>query len=234
MNAANFLFKQLDLVIFDLAGTTLQIGNEIPEAFCEAFREHGILLSEREILDIRGYSKREAIAMLLEKHLGLQAAGMTETVHEGFLLLLNRIISNKNAEAIPGSEETFHWLKERKIRIALNTGFERSFAMPLLDSISWSGTVDAVVCGDEVPRGRPSPGLIIESMKRSGCSDASRVVTVGDTRADLEAAEKAGVRLSVGVLSGAHDAEQLKACPHDAIIPSVADLPGLLSLPNRP
>ena len=97
MNAANFLFKQLDLVIFDLAGTTLQIGNEIPEAFCEAFREHGILLSEREILDIRGYSKREAIAMLLEKHLGLQAAGMTETVHEGFLLLLNRIISNKNA-----------------------------------------------------------------------------------------------------------------------------------------
>jgi phosphoglycolate phosphatase-like HAD superfamily hydrolase len=50
----------------------------------------------------------------------------------------------------------------------------------------------------------------------------------------LEAARSAGVGLVVGVLSGAHDSEQLKALPSDVIIPSVADLPGLLSLKNRP
>ena len=229
MNAGKPLFKQLDLVVFDLAGTTLRIGDQIPEAFREAFREQGIMLSESEILDIRGRSKREAILVLLEKHFGLQATDMTEMVHERFLQLLDQAFSKKEVEAIAGSEETFHWLKERKLRIALNTGFERRFAMLLLERIDWIGIADAVVCGDEVPRGRPAPDLIIESMIRSGCSDASRVSVVGDTRADLEAAEKAGVRLAVGVLSGAHDEEQLKTCAHDAIIPGVIDLPELLS-----
>lgn len=65
--------------------------------------------------------------------------------------------------------------------------------------------------------------LILKAMERTGCTDASRVVAVGDTCYDLQAAHSAGV-LVVGVLSGAGDAEQLRAFPHYAIIPSVADL----------
>ena len=60
-------------------------------------------------------------------------------------------------------------------------------------------------------------------MERTGRTEASRVVAVGDTRYDLQAANSAGV-LAVGVLSGAGDEEQLRACPHYAIIPSVADM----------
>jgi phosphonatase-like hydrolase len=159
---------------------------------------------------------------------------MGDSVFESFQMLLQRMLRNGVAEAIPGSEDTFLWLRERGIRIALNTGLETILTMQLLEQMGWVSTVDAVVCGDQVPTGRPAPDLIIESMRRLDCRNPSRVVALGDTRADLEAARSAGVGLVVGVLSGAHDSEQLKALPSDVIIPSVADLPGLLSLKNRP
>ncbi|MDP7256993.1 MAG: HAD hydrolase-like protein [Candidatus Thalassarchaeaceae archaeon] len=234
MGAEGTLLERLDLVVFDLVGTTVIIGNQIPEAFAGAFQEHGIILSEWEILEIRGRSKREAISILLEKHVSPPSTSMGDSVFESFQMLLQRMLRNGVAEAIPGSEDTFLWLRERGIRIALNTGLETILTMQLLEQMGWVSTVDAVVCGDQVPTGRPAPDLIIESMRRLDCRNPSRVVALGDTRADLEAARSAGVGLVVGVLSGAHDSEQLKALPSDVIIPSVADLPRLLSLKNRP
>jgi phosphoglycolate phosphatase-like HAD superfamily hydrolase len=50
---------------------------------------------------------------------------------------------------------------------------------------------------------------------------------VGDTISDLQAAFNAGVRWSIGVLSGAHSESQLRSCPHGGIIPSVKDLPSV-------
>ena len=226
------LFEHLDLIVFDLAGTTLQIGDLIPKAFQGIFQEHGIRLTDSEVLGIRGLSKTKAIEMLLVKHLGPSSSKMTDTLHQGFLKLLEAMFAKEEVRVIPGSEETFQWLKEKKILFALNTGFERNFTLMLLERIGWSQIADTVVCGDEVPEGRPAPDLIFESMKRLNCQDSSRVAAVGDTQADMEAAEKAHVGLAIGVLSGAHSLKQLEACPHDRVIPSVKDLPKILSLPK--
>ncbi|HCP35317.1 MAG TPA: hypothetical protein DIT94_13065, partial [Deltaproteobacteria bacterium] len=59
------LFEHLDLIVFDLAGTTLQIGDLIPKAFQGIFQEHGIRLTDSEVLGIRGLSKTKAIEMLV-------------------------------------------------------------------------------------------------------------------------------------------------------------------------
>ena len=112
--------------------------------------------------------------------------------------------------------------------IALNTGIDRHIASLMLDSISWSGIADAVICGDDVNRGRPAPDLILKAMELTGCNYASRVLAVGDTCYDMQAAHNAGV-LAIGVLSGASNEKQLRAaCPHYAVIPSVADLQEVL------
>lgn len=92
---------------------------------------------------------------------------------------------------------------------------------------AWRGTVDAVVCGDEVPRGRPAPYLIFRAMEATGVDSVHHVATVGDTALDLRAGHHAGVRLDVGVLSGAHTRPQLEREPHTHLLPSVAALPGL-------
>ena len=67
-------------------------------------------------------------------------------------------------------------------------------------------------------------------MRRTRTKDVARVVAVGDTTADLYAANHAGVGHAVGVLSGGHPLEMLRQAPHDVIVESVADLPGVLQV----
>ena len=66
------LLDRIDLVVFDLAGTTLRVGDYVTGAFRQAFKESGVMLKSEEINAIRGRSKREALAILLQRHLGSQ------------------------------------------------------------------------------------------------------------------------------------------------------------------
>ena len=82
----------------------------------------------------------------------------------------------------------------------------------LLGRLGWAeGIVDAVVCGDDVTRGRPAPYLIFRAMEATGASSVHKVASVGDTTLDLQAGYNAGVRWNVGVLSGAHDRQSSRA-----------------------
>jgi len=69
--------------------------------------------------------------------------------------------------------------------------------------------VNAVICGDDVPLGRPAPFLIFRTMEATGVISVDRVMNVGDTVLDLQAGRNAGVGENIGVLSGAHSLAQL-------------------------
>ena len=55
----------LDLVIFDLAGTTVQDGGEVPDSFRAALAEHGIEVTADQLSAVRGSSKRQAVLHLV-------------------------------------------------------------------------------------------------------------------------------------------------------------------------
>jgi phosphonatase-like hydrolase len=130
---------------------------------------------------------------------------------------------------IGGAADTFAALRSRGIKVALNTGFDRTITELILRTVGWDrDTVDAVVCGDDVAAGRPAPYLIYRAMEATGTHRAREVVNLGDTALDLQAGDNAGVGLNLGVLSGAHRREQLERSPHDHLLASVADLPALL------
>ena len=83
------------------------------------------------------------------------------------------------------------------------------------------------MCGDDVALGRPAPFLIFRAMEQTGVVNVHRVMCVGDTVLDLQAGRNAGVRHVIGVLSGAHQKEQLEKEPHTRLIASVAALPSM-------
>ena len=135
---------------------------------------------------------------------------------------------SKGVQSIPGTLSTFDWLRGHGVKIALNTGFDRDITMLLLGALGWTkGVVDAVVCGDEVPQGRPAPYLIFRCMEATGTTSVHRVAVVGDTTLDLQAGHNAGVHWNIGVLSGAHSRQQLAGQPHSHLLASVSDLPGI-------
>jgi len=220
--------SELDLIVFDMVGTTVRASDQVPAAFQEAFEQVGVTLSEEEIQSVRGRSKREAISELLTHHLNAEDERRFATgVYSDFQRILIEHYEEHGVEPVEGAEETFAWLKTQDVKVALSTGFDRALADLVLRMIGWDKSIDVVVCNEDVPRGRPAPYLVFRAMEWANCECIYRVAAVGDTVSDLQAAFNAGVRWSIGVLSGAHSETQLKSCPHSEIIASVKELPSV-------
>jgi phosphoglycolate phosphatase len=213
-----------DLIVFDLAGTIVHDGGQVAQAFAGALAGEGLAVTPQRLSTIRGASKRQVIEDLLPR--GPDRAQRADHVYTEFRTRLAERLSDEPFTEIDGVAETFGWLARRSVRLALNTGFERAIALPVLATLGWDvGVFAAIVCADEVARGRPAPDLIQEAMMRIGVTRPDRVANVGDTAIDLRAAHAARVRWNIGVLSGAHSRAQLQDEPHTILLDSVADLP---------
>lgn len=209
------------LVIFDMAGTTVEDRGQVPAAFAAALSAAGITLTADELTRVRGASKRRAIRQLLpaaERH-------RADEIYAAFRQDLARRYQADGVRSIAGAEDIFRRLRGKGAKVALTTGFDRAIAVLILSALGWTRTtVDALVCSDDVDRGRPAPDIILVAMKLTGVSEPSQVASIGDTALDLEAAARAGVKWNIGVLSGAHSRETLERAPHTHIINSIADL----------
>ena len=215
------------LAVFDMVGTTVRAGEEVPMAFFEAFRRSGIELSDEAVSEIRGRSKAEAIASIAAAHIGddPNIGETVGTIYATFQQLLRESYA-KNAIAVPGARRVLDGLKDAGVRVVLSTGLDRITADRLLQGLDWSDAgFSGIVTGDDVRRGRPAPDLIHEAMRLVGESESRAVLAVGDTVSDLDAAHAAGVGWNIGVLTGAHSHDRLCGRPHSAILDSVADLP---------
>jgi phosphonatase-like hydrolase len=220
--------KDIELVIFDMAGTTIEDTGQVPEAFTTVLHSHGIDITDEALRAVRGASKREAIRYFLEQQStagDLDLSARTEHIFAEFRQCLATIYADRGIRAIPGATDTFARLHQLGVKVALNTGFDRVITELILQAVGWEkDTVDAIVCGDDVQQGRPAPYLIFHAMEMAGVISVQRVANVGDTVLDLQAGRNAAVRWNIGVLSGAHSKEQMEREEHTHLLPSVATL----------
>ncbi len=228
--------EELELVVFDLAGTTIEDRGEVAQGFVEVLAAHGIPVAEEALRAVRGSSKREVIHRFVEqRYPGRRAdlAARSEQIFQELRAHLARVYQDQGVKAIPGAVEVFHWLHRRGIKVAFNTGFDQAITEILLRALGWEKDIaDAVVCSDDVVCGRPAPYMIFHAMEATRVTSVHRVASVGDTANDLQAGWHAGVRWNLGVLTGAHRREQLEQAPHTHLLPSVAALPALVQLPG--
>jgi phosphonatase-like hydrolase len=215
-----------ELVVFDMAGTTVEDLGQVPDAFTAALAEHGISVTREQLNGVRGASKRQAVLHFVPA--GPEQARRAEAAYASFREHLSRRYRSEGVRPVPGAVLAIRSLRERGVRVALNTGFDRETTGQLIGALGWAeGMVDAIVCGDDVAEGRPAPYLIFRAMEATGASSVHRVANVGDTILDLRAGYNAGVRWNVGVLTGAHHRQLLESAPHTHLLPSVAELPNL-------
>ena len=221
----------IELVVFDMAGTTVHDGDAVNASFRAALMAVGIAVDPAIVNTVMGLPKPEAIRILLAHSGRSLAEAEVQAIHDDFVRRMSHYYEvDPSVREVPGAAAVFAALRQKGIKVALNTGFSRAIANVLLGRLGWHcpTVIDAVVTSDEVPRGRPHPDMIQHLMARLGIRDAGRVAKVGDTKADLEEGINAGCGLVIGVTSGSFTRQQLQVCPHSHIVETVAEVPELV------
>jgi phosphonatase-like hydrolase len=223
----------IELVVFDIAGTTVADNGNINDFFRKAFSNEGIIVGEDDINEVMGYRKREAVQIIIDKYIPdlRNKSTIVDNIHEDFTKQMVKFYETyEGLSPLPFAEKVFLELQDNKIKVALNTGFTKVITAPILKRLGWDTApfIDAVICSDEVPEGRPYPYMIEQLMQKLHISYPENVAKVGDTKVDIEEGQNAGCGMVVAVTTGAYTKEQLVKCQPDHIIDSLQLLPSLI------
>jgi len=222
---------QFQLVVFDVAGTTVLDGDAVVDCLKAALDSH-VRVSVQDVRDVMGLPKPLAIRQLLASSGSVPGDALDRTVegaHQDFrAALIARYREGPALAPAPGALRVFATLRKAGIRVALDTGFSRDILDAVLSRLGWADgtTVDFSIASDEVERGRPYPDLIHRAMALADVVDAGRVAKVGDTPVDVQEGLAAGCGLVVGVTYGTHTRGQLER----AGVQVIDSLPDLLPL----
>ncbi len=251
----------LQAVIMDLAGTCVDFGSLAPiQAFLQLFRNEGIDVSETEAREPMGTEKREHIRSLLamprirsqwlETHGKAPEAVDVDRLYEAFLPLQTAAIAER-ATLIPGALALQDLLREKGIRLGVNTGYSRDMVNVMLPGLADQGFMpESVVVATEVPAGRPAPHMSLKNALELGIGAVQACVKVDDTGTGIEEGLNAGMWTVAVVASGnsvglseaqfyalpENDREALLARGRQAmarsaahyVIDSIQDLPGVI------
>ena len=205
--------KDIEAVIFDWAGTTVDYGCMAPvQAFVRAFEKFGITPTEEEVRKPMGMLKRDHVKTMLnmdrihQEWIRVHGTDFTEADVEavyqesesGILGILDGY-----AEPKPYVVNTVKALRDAGIRIGSTTGYtDEMMAIVAPKAAELGYAPDCWYSPNSVRNmGRPYPYMIFRNMETLGVHSVANVIKVGDTVSDIKEGISAGV-ITVGVVEG--------------------------------
>jgi phosphonatase-like hydrolase len=223
--------KEIEMVVFDMAGTTINEQNIVYKSLHKSINKFGIDVSLELVLAVgAGKEKHQAIKDILA-HLHIIDTEKSQLMFQDFKQLLDQEYLVFTVIPIEGVETVLDNLRKDGIKIVLNTGYSSKVANTLLRKLNWKKgeQYDALITADDVERGRPFPDMILKAMQLFGIVDASKVLKAGDSAIDIEEGKNAKCGITIGVLSGAQTRSQLEIVKPDYILNSLASLYSIVS-----
>ncbi len=224
----------VELIVFDLAGTTVKENFDVQRTLKNAFKKIDIEISIEQASQVMGIPKPIAIRQLLEsiKHPSI-STDLIQSIHADFVN--NMILFYKNDRTVEENEgvsETFQKLKDCGIKVIVDTGFDRPIVDALLQRLAWQENklIDGSVTSDEVAHGRPHPDMIFKAMEISGVTNVKNVAKIGDTASDMQEGNAAGCGWVIGITTGAFSAEQLAKEKYTHLITKIPEVLSIFGL----
>ncbi|MFJ6717819.1 phosphonatase-like hydrolase [Streptomyces sp. NPDC091259] len=221
-----------DLVVLDMAGTTVRDGGLVERAFERAAERMGVEPGSAEhaaklryVRDTMGESKISVF-----RHL-FGTEKLARRANSAFEEAYGELVGAGLIAPVPGAAEAIAELRADGRTVVLTTGFARVTQDAILDALGWRDLADLTLCpADAGGRGRPYPDMVLAAFLRTGAvADVRQTVVVGDTAYDMLSGVRAGAGIVAGVLTGAHDREALTGNGATHVLDSVAELPALLA-----
>lgn len=220
------MLQHIKMVVFDMAGTTVDEQNVVYKTLQKAINEYEVEVDLDTVLAHgAGKEKHQAIKDVL---IFLQSDKLndSEVIFENFKKMLDKAYKDLDVKPIEGVENVLLKLRQDEKIVVLNTGYNREVATNLLLKLKWNKGVhyDMLITASDVELGRPHPEMIQKAMKTFNIEDPSVVVKAGDSAIDIEEGKNANCGITIGVLSGAQNKEQLEELQPTYILNSLAEL----------
>jgi len=222
--------KTIELIVFDLAGTTVKDNRDVHRVLKDTLAKYDVDISLEDANAVMGIPKPVAIRQLLSERLDADRPVTDEWIDEIHKVFVSDMIEFYRTDNSVGEKDgvstLFRKLKERNLKVVVDTGFDRPITNALLERLGWQrdGLIDASITSDEVKRGRPYPDMIFKAMELTEVTSPSHVAKVGDTASDLKEGTSAGCGLVIGVTDGAFTRDMLQLEMHTHLIDKVTDV----------
>ncbi|MEU9853897.1 phosphonatase-like hydrolase [Streptomyces sp. NPDC047974] len=217
----------LDLVVLDMAGTTVADDGLVERAFTAAAERLGE--DPATMIDhVRATMGESKISVF--RHLLGGDETRARQANTAFEEAYGELVSEGLIAPVPGAAETIGELRGQGRTVVLTTGFARVTQDAILDALGWRDLADLTLCpADAGGRGRPYPDLVLAALLRTGAvDDVRRTAVAGDTSYDMLTGARSGAGIVAGVLTGAHGEHALKEHGATHVLASVADLPAAI------
>jgi len=223
---------QIQCVVFDMAGTTVNEDNIVYKTLQAAINHYNVPVDLNHVLLYgAGKEKFQAIKDIISNSpYELDEKAQIE-VFNYFLAQLDIAYTNFDVTPMPGAELVFAALKQSGVKVVLNTGYNRATAENLLKKLGWAEgqQIDLLVTASDVPHNRPMPDMILYAKNKLQIADTKQMVKIGDSCIDIEEGKNAGCLLNIGITTGAQTETQLMEAKPEYIVHSLSALLEILS-----
>ena len=129
----------IELVIFDIAGTTAQDDGLVVKAFQEAMIQEGVLRDSEELERMTNYVNETMGQRKIDVFRTLCNGNQTraERAHGRFILKYIEMVADGELVEISGVNQLFRELRRRGIGVALTSGFPRRIVDSIINALNW-------------------------------------------------------------------------------------------------
>jgi HAD superfamily hydrolase (TIGR01509 family) len=178
-----------DGVLLDIDGTIVDSNAAHASAWVDAFSAHGRRVSFdriRPLIGVGGDKLLQSVASLDHD------SGEGKTIAESRAQIFKRHYL-PTLQPTPEAERFVQWLIGSGLRVVVATSAQEDELEDLLAVCGARAFLDRATTSDDAEHSKPDPDIIVAALKKSKC-EVDRVVMIGDTPYDIEAARRAGNR----------------------------------------
>lgn len=184
-------------VIFDLDGVIVSTDELHFQAWKQLADGEGIPFTRHDNERLRGVSRMESLAIILEKSprsfTPAEKHAMAERKNECYRRLLSTLSPR---DILPGVPAVLDALRARGIKMAIGSSSKN--AVPILKAVGLLDAFEEIVDGTHIQRSKPDPEVFVLAGRRLGIP-AAECLVVEDAAAGVEAGVAAGMPvLAVG------------------------------------
>uniref|UniRef100_A0A0E0EYP8 riboflavin kinase n=1 Tax=Oryza meridionalis TaxID=40149 RepID=A0A0E0EYP8_9ORYZ len=190
MAAPKPIARLISHVILDLDGTLLNTDCVVSQVLKPFLVKNGKKWDSKKAHKLVGKTPYEAAAVVLEDY------GLPYSTEE-FLSMLTPMFNEQwcNIKALPGANRLIKHLKSNGVPAALASNSPRSnIDAKISCHQGWKESFSAIVGGDEVEKGKPSPDIFLEAAKRMNTNPPNCLV-IEDSLPGVAAGKAAGMHV---------------------------------------